>query len=77
MFSISGSSKHSGGHYLFGMGMNTQSQIGVHEENNQKLKYIIRPAQIDLPFLSTEQSSTKLRILDISCGRAHSVVNNP
>lgn len=77
MFAISGSKLHKGGHhYLFGMGMNTQSQIGVHEDNGQKLKYIIRPVEILLPFDKKPGSGeNKLKILDISCGRAHSVVN--
>jgi hypothetical protein len=77
LFSISGSSEHRTGHHeLFGMGMNTQSQIGVHEENKKHLKYIIRPAKIDLPFnlSDSSNSSNRLKILDVSCGRAHSVV---
>lgn len=71
LFSISGSVDFKG-HHLFGMGMNTESQIGVHEENNKKLKYVISPSKIDLPF-NPDQAS-KLRIIDISCGRAHTAV---
>lgn len=61
------------GHHLFGTGMNTESQIGVHEvKKGEKLKYIIEPAIIDLPF--DRASDKKLKILDITCGRAHSIV---
>jgi alpha-tubulin suppressor-like RCC1 family protein len=61
------------GHHLFGTGMNTDSQIGVHEtKSGDKLKYLIEPAIIDLPF--ERSSDKKLKILDITCGRAHSIV---
>lgn len=51
--------------------MNTHSQIGVHEETDKSyLKYLIQPSLIDLPF----ENKSKLRILDLSCGRAHSLV---
>jgi alpha-tubulin suppressor-like RCC1 family protein len=66
-------SKHEKGHCLYGTGMCTESQIGVHEETkNEYYKYIIQPVKIDLPFDSNSES--KLKILDISCGRAHSIV---
>lgn len=61
------------GHNLFGTGMNTQSQIGVHEASNgDKFKYIIEPALIELPILKQERE--KLKIIHISCGRSHSLV---
>ena len=66
-------SKHLKGHNLFGTGINTQSQIGVHKTSNgEAFKYIIEPALINLPFNSQEQRS--LKILDIACGRVHSIV---
>ena len=45
----------------------------MHETSNRKnFQYIIEPALIDLPF--DHQSTEKLKILDISCGRVHSMV---
>ncbi len=72
LISIS-NSKTLRGHNLFGTGMNTQSQIGVHEASNgDKFKYIIEPALIELPLLKEERE--KLKIIDMSCGRSHSLV---
>ena len=70
LIAISGSKTHRG-HHLFGTGMCTQSQIGVHEASQGKFyKYIIRPVKIDLPFDDT--SKKNIKILDIACGREHS-----
>ncbi|CAF0712896.1 unnamed protein product [Brachionus calyciflorus] len=72
LFSIS-NSIHFKGHNLFGTGMNTQSQIGVHEgKNGDFFKYIIQPVHIQLPI--DRQMNEKFRILDITCGRVHSLV---
>ena len=60
------------GHNLLGTGMNTQSQLGVHGTGDKSLKYIIEPQIIHLPF--TLQEKKTLRILEITCGRVHSVV---
>lgn len=47
--------------------------LGVHETSNGKVfRYIIEPAKIELPFKLEEYK--KLKILDIACGRAHSVI---
>lgn len=72
LFSISNSINLKG-HNLFGTGMNTYSQIGVHEGRpGDFLKYIIQPALIQLPIEQSDKK--KLRILDITCGRVHSIV---
>lgn len=61
------------GHNLFGTGMNTESQIGVHQAKNGKMyKYVTEPMLIDLP-IEKEQKKA-LKIVDVTCGRAHSVV---
>ena len=61
------------GHQLFGTGINTESQIGVHETSKgDAFKYILQPAVIQLPVTTTEQAS--LKIQGLACGRAHSVV---
>jgi hypothetical protein len=45
----------------------------VHETSNgTAFRYIIEPAKIELPFNLDEYK--KLKILDITCGRAHSMV---
>jgi alpha-tubulin suppressor-like RCC1 family protein len=73
LFSIS-NCKSQRGHALYGTGMNTQSQIGVHEISKDNFyKYIIRPVRIPLPF-ETHTDRSRLKILDIACGREHSVV---
>jgi alpha-tubulin suppressor-like RCC1 family protein len=62
-----------GSHCLLGCGLNSHSQIGVHKsKSNEPYKFIIEPTLIDLNIPLSEQS--KLRIRDISCGRAHSIV---
>ena len=66
-------SKYLKGDHLFGTGINTTSQIGVHETfGGTAFQYIIEPAKIELPFSLDKYK--KLKILDISCGRIHSVV---
>ena len=66
MIATSGT-KHLKGHRVFGTGINTQSQIGVHKTNKgDAYKYIIEPALIELPFQENEMKN--LKILDISCG---------
>lgn len=72
LIAASGTLSHKA-HQLFGTGINTDSQVGVHQvAKSDYLKYVIQPARIDLPF--TLEQSASLRILDVACGRAHSVV---
>ncbi len=58
------------GDKLYGTGMNTQSQIGVHRIGSDSLKFVIQPGLIHLPFNKPHDA----RINSISCGRAHSIV---
>lgn len=56
------------------MGMNTQSQIGVHEgKDGDFYKYIIQPTLINLP-IDKQGEKTNLRISGLTCGRVHSMV---
>jgi RCC1-like G exchanging factor-like protein len=72
LIAVSGA-RHLKGHHLFGTGMNTESQIGFHQTSKGDIfKYIIEPALIELPI--DRNKSDKFRIIDIACGRAHSVV---
>lgn len=59
------------GDKLYGTGMNTQSQIGVHKvSNNESLKYLIEPGLIHLPF----DKPYDVKIRGVACGRTHSIV---
>ncbi|KAL5014995.1 hypothetical protein ScPMuIL_009265 [Solemya velum] len=61
------------GHRVFGTGVNTDSQIGFHEmprNSGRILDYLIEPSMIDLPLLHPEST----RVLQVSCGRAHSLL---
>jgi alpha-tubulin suppressor-like RCC1 family protein len=69
---VAGDSKYFGDR-LYGTGMNSCSQIGVQKvgSSSDALKYLIQPALINIPFEKPHQ----IKILNISCGRAHSIVN--
>ena len=66
---VDGDSKFKGDR-LYGTGMNTQSQIGVHKVGGNTLKFLIQPALIHLPFNNPHE----VKIHSVSCGRAHSIV---
>lgn len=72
LFSVT-NSRLQRGHALYGMGICTRSQVGVHEtpqKHGEYYQYIIRPARIHLPF----ENENKVKILDLACGREHSIV---
>lgn len=72
LISIS-NSIHFKGHNLFGTGINTQSQIGVHQaKNGEYFKYILQPVPIQLSL--DRKINEKFRINDLTCGRSHSIV---
>ncbi|XP_002127666.2 RCC1-like G exchanging factor-like protein [Ciona intestinalis] len=66
------------GSKVWACGINTDSQIGFHKyqdekdeemPNNQYYNYVMKPLPLPLPL--KEKSS---KVLDVSCGRAHSVI---
>ncbi|ESO86089.1 hypothetical protein LOTGIDRAFT_204579 [Lottia gigantea] len=65
--------KKSKQHYLLATGINTDSQIGFHEEpknSGRLLDYVIAPLPISLPLNEPELTQFK----SIACGRAHTVI---
>jgi RCC1-like G exchanging factor-like protein len=59
------------GDKVYGTGMNTQSQLGIHQVGNgDYLKFIIEPNLISLPLYAPQSVS----ISRVACGRAHSLV---
>ena len=55
---------------VLGCGVNTNSQIGLHrDEEGNPLDYIIEPQPILLPL-----KSNKTKVVGVSCGRAHTVL---
>ena len=65
---------------LWGCGLNSDSQIGFHKPtfskkyrdiniDRESYKYIMAPAPIPLPL-----KSSKTKVIDIACGRAHTLV---
>ncbi|XP_026528143.1 RCC1-like G exchanging factor-like protein isoform X2 [Notechis scutatus] len=58
---------------IWGMGLNKDSQIGFHRSRKNKSKgyeYVLEPSPVPLPLAKPQQS----RVLQVSCGRAHSLV---
>ncbi|XP_069828571.1 RCC1-like G exchanging factor-like protein isoform X2 [Dendropsophus ebraccatus] len=58
---------------VWGMGLNKDSQIGFHRSRKDRTKgyeYILEPSPVPLP-LDKPQST---RVLQVSCGRAHSLI---
>ncbi|XP_069613541.1 RCC1-like G exchanging factor-like protein [Ranitomeya imitator] len=67
------SSKTSDVTKVWGMGLNKDSQIGFHRSRRDRTKgyeYILEPSPVPLP-LDKPQST---RVLQVSCGRAHSLI---
>ncbi|KAK3576942.1 hypothetical protein CHS0354_017617 [Potamilus streckersoni] len=65
--------KSNTGHKILGCGINSDSQIGFHEEpknSGRILEYIIQPAVIDLP----QNDPATLRLKQVACGRAHTLI---
>ncbi|XP_069741001.1 RCC1-like G exchanging factor-like protein isoform X2 [Narcine bancroftii] len=55
------------------MGLNTDSQIGFHRSRRDRTKgydYILEPSAVPLPLDKPQET----RVLQVSCGRAHSLV---
>ncbi|XP_050405563.1 RCC1-like G exchanging factor-like protein [Patella vulgata] len=60
-------------HSILGTGINTDSQIGYHEQprnSGRILDYVIGPTQIYLPLKDPDTT----RVSSMSCGRAHTVI---
>ncbi|XP_063153507.1 RCC1-like G exchanging factor-like protein [Candoia aspera] len=58
---------------IWGMGLNKDSQIGFHRSRKDRSKgyeYVLEPSPVPLPLAKPQQS----RVLQVSCGRAHSLV---
>ncbi|XP_013914272.1 PREDICTED: Williams-Beuren syndrome chromosomal region 16 protein [Thamnophis sirtalis] len=58
---------------IWGMGLNKDSQIGFHRSRKNKTKgyeYVLEPSPVPLPLAKPQHS----RVLQVSCGRAHSLV---
>ncbi|KAJ6657866.1 hypothetical protein lerEdw1_001786 [Lerista edwardsae] len=58
---------------VWGMGLNKDSQIGFHQSRKDRAKgyeYILEPSPVPLPLDKPQQT----RVLQASCGRAHSLV---
>ncbi|CAK8676633.1 unnamed protein product [Clavelina lepadiformis] len=65
---------------VWGCGINTNSQIGFHKSRKTKIKkgethtksyqYLMEPTPIPLPF----KDAGKTRVIDVACGRAHSLI---
>lgn len=67
------SSKTSDVTKVWGMGLNKDSQIGFHRSRRDRTKgyeYILEPSPVPLP-LDKPQAT---RVLQVSCGRAHSLI---
>lgn len=58
---------------LWGAGLNIDSQIGFHRSRSDRTKsydYILEPSPVPLPLVEHQQT----RVLQVACGRAHSLV---
>ncbi|XP_064597362.1 RCC1-like G exchanging factor-like protein [Liolophura sinensis] len=58
---------------VYGTGINTESQLGVHEyprNTGRLLEYIIEPVRIDLPLKAPDTT----RVKHVACGRAHTLI---
>jgi hypothetical protein len=58
-------------HKLFGSGLNSNSQIGYHQDQTTRepLDRLARPAPIHLPLKNKEE-----RVCKVACGRAHTIL---
>ncbi|XP_053130928.1 RCC1-like G exchanging factor-like protein isoform X1 [Hemicordylus capensis] len=58
---------------VWGMGLNKDSQIGFHPSRKDRAKgyeYVLEPSPVPLPLDKPQQT----RVMQVSCGRAHSLV---
>nr|XP_028564059.1 RCC1-like G exchanging factor-like protein [Podarcis muralis] len=58
---------------VWGMGLNKDSQIGFHQSRRDRSKgyeYVLEPSPVALPLDKPQQT----RVVQVSCGRAHSLV---
>ncbi|XP_056910288.1 RCC1-like G exchanging factor-like protein [Takifugu flavidus] len=58
---------------LWGMGLNKDSQLGFQRTQHSRLQsyeYVLEPSPVALPLVEPQQT----RVLQVSCGRAHSLV---
>ncbi|KAG5283936.1 hypothetical protein AALO_G00021190 [Alosa alosa] len=58
---------------LWGMGLNKDSQLGYQRTQHDKYKsydYVLEPAPVALPLAKPQET----RVVQVSCGRAHSLV---
>uniref|UniRef100_A0A4W3J5U2 RCC1 like n=1 Tax=Callorhinchus milii TaxID=7868 RepID=A0A4W3J5U2_CALMI len=58
---------------LWGMGLNKDSQIGFHRSRRDRTKcyeYVLEPSPVPLPLEKPQDT----RVLQVACGRAHSLV---
>ncbi|XP_066514718.1 RCC1-like G exchanging factor-like protein [Hoplias malabaricus] len=58
---------------LWGMGLNRDSQLGfqrTQHDRNKSYDYVLEPSPVSLPLSNPQET----RILQVSCGRAHSLV---
>lgn len=58
---------------LWGMGLNKDSQLGFQRTQHDKSKsydYVLEASPVSLPLLNPQET----RVLQVSCGRAHSLV---
>eukprot|EP00079_Xenopus_tropicalis_P021015 XP_012812236.1 PREDICTED: Williams-Beuren syndrome chromosomal region 16 protein isoform X1 [Xenopus tropicalis] len=58
---------------IWGMGLNKDSQIGFHRSRRDRTKgyeYILEPSPIPLPLDKPQET----KVLQVSCGRAHSLI---
>ncbi|KAK2490070.1 hypothetical protein MC885_001156 [Smutsia gigantea] len=58
---------------VWGMGLNKDSQLGFHRSRKDKTRgyeYVLEPSPIPLPLDRPQET----RVLQVSCGRAHSLI---
>lgn len=58
---------------VWGMGLNKDSQIGFHRSRRDRTKgyeYVLEPSPVPLPLVKPQET----RVLQVACGRAHSLV---
>nr|XP_016800751.1 RCC1-like G exchanging factor-like protein isoform X2 [Pan troglodytes] len=58
---------------VWGMGLNKDSQLGFHRSRKDKMRgyeYVLEPSPVSLPLDRPQET----RVLQVSCGRAHSLV---
>ncbi|KAM4795095.1 RCC1-like G exchanging factor-like protein [Rhinophrynus dorsalis] len=58
---------------IWGMGLNKDSQIGFHRSRRDRTKgyeYVLEPSPVPLPLDKPQDT----RVLQVSCGRAHSLI---